>query len=84
MDAKKFQSLAQSAMNEREMRSLSGCNVCGCVCRSNSIMDNGSANHAGNLNSKGATMSEMTYFMDEVVVTASHAVATETNFEICE
>jgi natural product precursor len=82
MDATKFQSLAQSAMNEREMRSLSGGNVCGCA--SNSTMDNGSANHAGNLNSKGATMSEMTYFMDEVVVTASHAVATETNFEICE
>lgn len=84
MDATKFQALAQSAMNEREMKSLSGGNVCGCACRNNSSMDNGSANHAGNLNSKGATMSEMTYFLDEVVVTASHAVATEANFEICE
>lgn len=84
MDVAKFQSLAQSAMNEREMRSLSGGNVCGCACRSNSTMDNGSANHAGNLNSKGATMSEMTYFLDEVVVTAPHAAAAEPNFEICE
>lgn len=46
MDVPKFQSLARSAMNEREMRSLSGGNVCGCACRSNSTMDNGSANHA--------------------------------------
>lgn len=38
----------------------------------------------GNLNSKGATMSEMTYFLDEVVVTPSHAVAAEPDFEICD
>ena len=44
----------------------------------------GSANHAGNLNSKGASMSEMTYFLDEVVVTPSHAVAAEPDFEICD
>ena len=84
MDVTKFQSLAQSAMNEREMKSLSGGNVCGCACRSNSTMDNGSANHAGNLNSKGATMSEMTYFLDEVVVPASHEIASEPSFEICK
>ena len=84
MDVTKFQSLAQSAMNEREMKSLSGGNVCGCACRSNSTMDNGSANHAGNLNSKGATMSVMTYFLDEVVVTASHAIASEPSSEICK
>lgn len=84
MDVPKFQSLARNAMNEREMRSLSGGNVCGCACRSNSTMDNGSANHAGNLNSKGATMSRMTYFLDEVVVTASHAATEEPNFEVCE
>ena len=71
MDVPKFQSLARSAMNEREMRSLSGGNVCGCACRSNSTMDNGSANHAG-------------YFLDEVVVTASHAATEEPNFEVCE
>ena len=46
MDLTKFQDTAQSAMNEREMKSLSGGNVCGCACRSNSTMDNGSANHA--------------------------------------
>lgn len=84
MDLTKYQDLAQSAMNEREMKSLSGGNVCGCACRSNSTMDNGSANHAGNLNSKGASMSEMTYFLDEVVVTPSHAVAAEPDFEICD
>ncbi|EGN57881.1 hypothetical protein Premu_2522 [Hallella multisaccharivorax DSM 17128] len=38
----------------------------------------------GNLNSKGATMSGMTYFLDEVVVTASHAATEEPNFEVCE
>lgn len=31
---------------------------------------------------QGATMSEMTYFLDEVVVTPSHAVAAEPDFEI--
>ena len=29
MDLTKFQDLAQSAMNEREMKSLSGGNICG-------------------------------------------------------
>lgn len=49
MDLTKYQDLAQSAMNEREMKSLSGGNVCGCACRSNSTMDNGSGgNYVGN------------------------------------
>lgn len=64
----KFNTLAQHALNEREMNSLAGGNVCGCACRTNATMDNGTANHAGNLSSKGS-MTEMDYFLDPVVVT---------------
>lgn len=63
----KFSALAQKALNEREMQSLSGGNVCGCACRSNSTMDNGTANHAGNLSSKGS-ITELTFFLDTVEV----------------
>ena len=55
MKTLKFSALAQNALNEREMRS-------------NSTMDNGTANHAGNLSSKGS-MTEMVYFLDPVIVT---------------
>jgi len=83
MEKSIFRALAQSALNEREQKSLSGGNVCGCACRSNSTMDNGSANHAGNLNSRGASMTEMTYFLDEVVVSAQN-VASPRDIEFCE
>ena len=58
MKTLKFSALAQNALNEREMNALAGGNVCGCACRSNSTMDNGTANHAGNLSSKGSMRSE--------------------------
>ena len=62
MKTLKFSALAQNALNEREMNALAGGNVCGCACRSNSTMDNGTANHAGNLSSKGS-MTEMVYLL---------------------
>lgn len=68
MKTLKFSALAQNALDEREMNALAGGNVCGCACRSNSTMDNGTANHAGNLSSKGS-MTEMVYFLDPVIVT---------------
>ena len=43
MKTLKFSALAQNALNEREMNALAGGNVCGCACRSNSTMDNGTA-----------------------------------------
>jgi len=48
----KFSALAQNALNERKMNSLAGGNMCCCACNSNCSIDNGTANNAGNLNSK--------------------------------
>lgn len=64
-----FNALSKRELSEREMNSLSGGNVCGCGCVSNSNYDNGTANHAGNKSSK-LSMEKMTYYLDEVVVTA--------------
>ncbi len=44
MEIAKFRALAQSALSQREQKSPSDGKVCGCVCRSNSTMDYGSAN----------------------------------------
>lgn len=41
MERSIFRALAQTALSEREQKSLSGGNVCGCACRSNSSIDNG-------------------------------------------
>lgn len=65
---KKMSELAQMAMSEREMNSFAGGATCGCACRSVSTLDNGSANHAGGLHSKGSRLSQMQY-LDDVVVT---------------
>lgn len=62
-----FNSLSKRELSEREMNSLSGGNVCGCGCVSNSNYDNGTANHAGN-KSSNLPMDKLTYFLDEVVV----------------
>lgn len=70
MKCLKLNALAKNALSEREMNSLSGGNACGCACRYVSTADNGNANHAGNKNSKDASITEMTFFLDEVVVTA--------------
>lgn len=69
MNKLKLNALAQNALNEREMNSLVGGNECGCACRHNSTMDNGTANHANNLSSKGS-ITELTFFLDNVTVTA--------------
>lgn len=68
MEKSIFRALPQRALSEREHKSLSGGNVCGCARRSNSTMDNGSAYHAGNLNSRGASMAETAYLMRKVVM----------------
>ena len=60
--------LAKMAMSEREMNSFAGGATCGCACRSVSTLDNGSANHAGGLYSKGPK-TDQTFFLDDVVVT---------------
>ncbi len=60
--------LAKMAMSEREMNSFAGGEACGCACRSVSTLDNGSANHAGGLYSKGPK-TKQTIVLDEVVVT---------------
>lgn len=52
MKTLKLSALARNALNEREVSALAGGNVCGCACRTNSTMDDGTANHAGNLSSK--------------------------------
>lgn len=65
---KKMSELAKMAMSEREMNSFAGGATCGCACRSVSILDNGSANHAGGLYSKGPK-TDQTFFLDDVVVT---------------
>lgn len=62
-----FETLSGRVLSEREMNSLSGGNVCGCGCVSNSSYDNGTANHAGNKSSK-LPMEKMEYYLDEVVV----------------
>lgn len=63
-----FDALSKRELSEREMNSLSGGNVCGCGCVSNSNYDNGTANHAGN-KSSNLPMEKLTYYLDEVVVT---------------
>lgn len=50
-----FEALSSRELSEREMNSLSGGNVCGCGCVSNSNYDNGTANHAGNKRSDNST-----------------------------
>lgn len=60
--------LAQSALRERKQKSFYGGYVCGCACRSNSTIYSGFANHAGNINPRGASMTEMTYFMRMIVI----------------
>ena len=67
MKTLKFSALAQNALNYLNY-DVTALSVCGCACRSNSTMDNGTANHAGNLSSKGS-MTEMVYFLDPVIVT---------------
>ena len=83
MKTLKFSALAQNALNEREMNALAGGNVCGCACRSNSTMDNGTANHAGNLSSKGS-MTEMVYFLDPVIVTPYVLLTMRVRQQFCE
>lgn len=65
---KTMNELAEMAMSEREMNSFAGGETCGCACRSVSTLDNGSANHAGGLHSKGSITGQ-TIFLDDVVVT---------------
>lgn len=65
---KKMSELAKMTMSEREMNSFAGGATCGCACRSVSTLDNGSANHAGGLYSKGPK-TDQTFFLDDVVVT---------------
>lgn len=65
---KKMSELAKMAMSEREMNSFAGGATCGCACCSVSTLDNGSANHAGGLYSKGPK-TDQTFFLDDVVVT---------------
>lgn len=62
-----FEALSNRELSEREMNSLSGGNVCGCGCQSNSNYDNGTANHAGN-KSSDLPMDKLTFYLDEVVV----------------
>ena len=64
---KKMSELAKMAMSEREMNSFAGGATCGCACRSVSTLDNGSANHAGGLYSKGPK-TDPTCFLEEGVV----------------
>lgn len=68
MEKSIFRALPQRALSEREHKSLYGGNVCGCARRSNSTMDKGSAYHAGNLNSRGASMTETAYLIRKVVM----------------
>ena len=75
MDLTKFQDTAQSAMNERERWNLFLVAI--------SVDAHAEAILRWTM-VQGATMSEMTYFLDEVVVTPSHAVAAEPDFEICD
>lgn len=63
----KMNELAKMAMSEREMNYFAGGATCGCACSSASTMDNGSANHAGGLHSKGDRLNQM-QSLDDVVV----------------
>ena len=65
---KKMSELAKMAMSEREMNSFAGGETCGCACSSAATMDNGSANHAGGLHSKGL-QSHQDNWLDDVIVT---------------
>ena len=65
---KKMSELAKMAMSEREMNSFAGGATCGCACSSAATMDNGSANHAGGLHSKGDRLKQMQW-LDDVIVT---------------
>lgn len=65
---KKMSELAKMAMSEREMNSFAGGATCGCACSSAATMDNGSANHAGDLHSKGLQTNQDNW-LDDVIVT---------------
>lgn len=65
---KKMSELAKMAMSEREMNSFAGGATCGCACSSAASMDNGSANHAGGLHSKGLQTNQNNW-LDDVIVT---------------
>lgn len=65
---KKMSELAKMAMSEREMNSFAGGATCGCACSSAATMDNGSANHAGGLHSKGLQTTQDNW-LDDVIVT---------------
>ncbi len=65
---KTMNELAEMAMSEREMNTFAGSATCGCACRSASTYDNGSANHAGGLHSKGP-LTGQTIVLDDVIVT---------------
>ena len=65
---KKMSELAKMAMSEREMNSFAGGATCGCACSSAATMDNGSANQAGGLHSKGLQTNQDNW-LDDVIVT---------------
>jgi len=62
----KFSALAQNALNERKMNSLTGGSACGCACRSNSSIDNGTANRDSGKHSED--MDGGSIFLPEVIV----------------
>ncbi len=64
---KTMNELAEMAMSEREMNTFAGGESCSCACRSASSMDNGSANHAGGLHSKGLQTNQDNWLEDIIV-----------------